>query len=327
MVSVLLTGAGGAGTIEIIRTLRALGGYRVVAVDASAYAHGLVEADSGYVVPLASEPDFTDALSSIIARERVDYVVPLVDEEILLIHEVAAGSTATVIAPNAGFCATMMDKYDSMNALGAAGVAVPETWLAGDEVPRDVFPVVVKPRSGRGSRGLGFFDTPSTLGAHLEAMGQAAEGFVVQRRAIGAEYTVSGVGGLDGQLLAVVPKEVLLKRGVTLAGVTRRHAGIEEVCRAVNERLSPMGPFNVQLIEDLDRGPLVIEVNPRYSTTVALTIAAGVHEIDLVVRHHRGDAVGWTDFKPDLVMLRHQEQEYLSEDDLAARAVAMRWGG
>ena len=56
----LVTGAGGAGTIEIIRTLKKLQRYRIIALDASPYAVGFASADRGYVVPLAVDPSFRE---------------------------------------------------------------------------------------------------------------------------------------------------------------------------------------------------------------------------------------------------------------------------
>jgi carbamoyl-phosphate synthase large subunit len=69
----------------------------------------------------------------------------------------------------------------------------------------------------------------------------------------------------------------------------------------------------VQLI--LDGTPRVIEINPRYSTTMALTLASGVNEVDAVLRHHRGEDPGQLTFTPDLMMLRYTGQIFVKESE------------
>jgi carbamoyl-phosphate synthase large subunit len=71
----------------------------------------------------------------------------------------------------------------------------------------------------------------------------------------------------------------------------------------------------VQLIVTSDGVPRVIEINPRYSTTMALTLAAGVNEVDAVLRHARGEDPGALTFTPDLMMLRYTAQIYVKESE------------
>ena len=84
-VRVLVTGAGGGGTIEIIKSLRTHG-YRVIAIDASKYSAGFELADSCYIVPEATSKDFASAVRQIIKSEAPTFVIPLVDEEIPIFH-------------------------------------------------------------------------------------------------------------------------------------------------------------------------------------------------------------------------------------------------
>ena len=313
-VKVLLTGAGGAGTIEIIRTLKETGRYRIIALDASPYAFGLKIADRGYVVPLVLSPGFEPTLEAIFEWEKPEFVIPLVDEEILLFHEIAPRFGAKVVAPTPEFCRMALDKWLTCRALRDAGVPVPETWLAssGEEVE---YPAVIKPRNGRGSRELAYLDGPDDLLAFLAHSPRPPDDYIVQRQIVGIEYTVSVVVGLGEDLLAVVPKEVVVKRGITQVGVTRVVAEIDRLCYKIQEQIPAGGPFNVQLIMGMDCVPYVIEINPRYSTTVALTIAAGVNEVDIVIQNALGKSFVPQTFRPDLFMIRHYTQTYVSEKD------------
>jgi carbamoyl-phosphate synthase large subunit len=314
-IKIVLTGGGGAGTIEAVKALKAEG-YAVVTADATPSSAGLSFADRAYVVPFGADDQFIPALRELIRREHPDYIVPLVDEEIPKVHAFvrAEAPSIKVVAPSPAFCDLVLDKWTMARALDERGLSVAPTWLASDAGDA-TYPAIVKPRQGRGSRGLAFLDSPGDLARYLEAAPKSADQFIVQPRLTGPEFTTSVVVGLDNTLLSIVPKEAVDKRGITQIGVTRVVPEIDQLCRDLTRELMPHGPFNVQLILGADRVPRVIEINPRYSTTIALTIAAGVNEIDAVLRHDRGLSPGQLTFEPDLMMLRYTAQIYVNERD------------
>jgi carbamoyl-phosphate synthase large subunit len=313
---VLLTGGGGASTTAVLKSLVDLG-YEVLSADASVYAAGYAVAKRGFVVPFATDPAFAQKFGEILAEERPDFVIPLVDEEIAIVHRLVAKSFAPamrVVAPRLQFCEDMLDKWVMYERLSAAGLSVARTWLASDAADA-TYPAIVKPRTGRGSRGLAFLESPGDLARYLLDAREPADRYVVQERVMGAEYTNSVVVGLDGEILAVVPKEVLAKKGITQLGVTRANAAMDQLGRDIQRHLRADGPFNVQLMLREDGVPFVFEINPRYSTTTVLTIAAGVHELDEVMRRASGLPPGRLTFEPDLVMLRHATQIYVRENE------------
>lgn len=313
--TLLITGGGGAGTIAVIQSLKALG-YEVYAADATAHSAGLSIADRGFVVPFAVDPAFLDAMREVLRATDPDYLVPTVDEEIVLLHDLVSREfpRTRVLAPRPAFCRQMLDKYRMYEALTAAGLRVARSWLAND-ASSCTYPAIVKPRVGRGSRGLAYLDSAADLEDYLRGASSGADHYVVQERGFGAEYTTSVVVALDNTLLSIVPKEVVSKKGITQVGVTRKSTSIDVLCRGIATKLEPYGPFNVQLMLDKDDSPLVFEINPRYSTTVALTLEAGVNEVDEVVRRFLGLPAGQLDFEPDLMMIRYPTQLYVRERD------------
>jgi carbamoyl-phosphate synthase large subunit len=312
-IKVFFTGGGGAGTIEAVKALKAAG-YAVVTADATATSAGFAFADRSYVVPFGADEAFIPALREIVARENPDFIVPLVDEEIPKVHAYirAEAPHIRVIAPSPEFCDLVLDKWSMAETMTARNLSVARTWLASD-ADAATYPAIVKPRQGRGSRGLAFLDGPQDLARYLVEAAKPADHYIVQERLFGPEFTTSVVVALDGTFLAVVPKEAVDKRGITQVGTTRAVPEIDRLCRQIADELDPRGPFNVQLIFGADRVPRVIEINPRYSTTMALTLAAGVNEVDAVLRHARGEDPGRLTFEPDLMMLRYTAQVYVKE--------------
>lgn len=320
----MVTTAGSAPTPGTILHLRSQG-YRVVATDVDPTAPGLYLADRGHLVPPGDSEAFLPRMRALCAEEGAVAVVPLVDEELLHVGGLAEDGVA-VLLPLPEFVATCLDKYRLMRELDAAGIGIPRTRLA-SEWPTDTFEavqgLVVKPRSGRGSRGVRIIDSVGDLARVVAESGHPADELIVQERITGPEYTVSVVVWRDGEVQAVVPKEVVLKQGVTKYAVTRRNEAVIETCRAIQESLRADGPFNVQLCLDEGGAPRVFEINPRFSSTSALTSAAGVDEIAGLV----GQAVGGgprlaDDWREGVTMVRRWTDEFIDEEQFASHGIS-----
>ena len=299
--------------IRIIQTLRQVGCYQIVTCDALPYSYWLKIADAGYVVPEGNSPEFQKALEIILDRERPHYIVPIIDTEIAAFHQLAGRFETRVVAPVPAFCQMAFDKWLTYQGLSAAGIPMPETFLATVDAQQVPYPAVIKPRSATGSRGVAYLNHPRDLEAYLAEATRPADAYIVQRRLRGKEYSVSAVVALGGPLLAVVPKESIIKKGMSIVAVTRRCPEVEVLCQRIHDQLRPDGPFNLQLFLDDEGRPYVLEINPRFSGSIPLTIAAGVHELDLIIRHAEGDSLGQIDFTPDLLMIRYHTDEYQPE--------------
>lgn len=314
--SVLLTGAGGAGTIAVIQSLKAMKRYRIITGDASAHAGGYAFADRSYVMPWVIDPKYEGVVRSILAEERPDFVIPLIDEEIGLVHALVAREfpTIKVVAPRPEFCEDMLDKWRMAQRMTELGLSVAKSWLASD-ASAIAFPAIVKPRVGRGSRGFAVVETKAALTEYLARAKGSPDDFVVQEQLTGREMTTSAVVALGGPLLAVVPKEATVKKGITQVGVTRAIPAVDKLVRDIQERMRADGPFNVQLMLGADGVPKVFEINPRYSTTVALTLGAGLNEVDVVLRHALGEEIppSMLEWKADVMMVRYTAQAFVDE--------------
>ncbi len=323
--TVVVTTAGSASTPGTILHLRSRG-FRVVATDVDPTAPGLYLADRGCLVPPGDSEAFLPRMRQLIAEEEPVAVIPLVDEELLAVGTLD-GPATSVLLPRPGFVRTCLDKYVLMCELEAAGVGVPRTWTASrwpaqtaDSAPEGL---VVKPRSGRGSRGVAFVDSARDLARVVAEGGYGSDDLIVQERITGPEYTVSVVVWRDGEVQAVVPKEVVLKQGVTKYAVTRRNQAVIETCRAVQRALRADGPFNVQLCLDPEGRPRVFEINPRFSSTAALTVASGVDEITGLLRQATaGGPRIRDDWQEGVAMVRRWTDEFLSETQFASHGIS-----
>lgn len=300
--TVLVTGAGGAAVPDLIRHLR-VRGYRVVATDCNALAAGLCFADKGLCVPRGDAPEYLPELREVCRRERVQAVVPLVDEELLKAIELEADGIP-VILPLREFVGMCLDKWTLMKALEAESIPVPRTMQPTD--PDHNWPVIVKPRRGHGSKGARVCCSPEDYHDAQDSIAGNASGYIIQDYITGTEYTVSVVCWRDGRARAIVPKRIIDKRGITYRAVTERNKRIEALCEEIQAKLRADGPFNVQCIVDDSGEPYVIEINPRFSGTTNLTRAAGVDEVGGMLKLALGgEAAFFAPWLEGVTLVRH----------------------
>ena len=323
MITVLLTGAGGAAVPGLIQHLQSNCGCRVLAADMDRHAAGLYLAEKGFVIPAGASPDFLPAIRCICRQEKVDVFMPLVDEELLAALELETEGIA-VLLPRREFVADCLDKFKLMQKLKSAGIPIPDTRLASGDLTGINFPAIVKPRTGRGSRGIGVVHSQAELADFLKTSLFLPEALIVQTYIDGTEFTISVTVWRDGKVQAIVPKEIICKKGITRLAVTRHNSSIDALCRAVQDGLHADGPFNVQLrLSNRTREPLIFEINPRFSTTVSLTIAAGVDEVGALIRQAVGqdDAKLHNDWRDGIVLFRRTLDEFVDETRFLSRSV------
>lgn len=322
MVTVLVTGASGVGGSAAVRSLQDRTEHDVVAVDMEPTAAALCTADRMRAVPPASSDEWVPEMAAVVEEFDVDAVVPLVEEELVRLGDLRAAVPDGVafVAPRDGLIERTTDKYAFSQLMEERGLAVPNTYLAGDAaaVPPSDFPAMAKPRRGRGSDGVTYLEDRDELRNYLASTDRDPDEVIVQAHVEGTEYTTSVVVTSDDDLLAVVPKRVVEKRGNTYRGVTEAEPAVVRSCRNVFEELRPHGPLNAQQVVDEESGEVhTIEVNPRFSSTACLTVAAGVDELDLLVREFCGESVAEPEgFAEGVHLVRHTDERFVTEAEL-----------
>jgi carbamoyl-phosphate synthase large subunit len=316
-VTVLVTGAGGPAGVAVIRSLMRRGGIRVVAADMDAYASGLylVPAADRRLVPAGLAADFGDRLLTLCVDEQVDVLFPTVDVELPVIARRAAEFAEHSIAlasPSLETLTVCLDKL--LLAQRCVGVLpVPRTELLSPAaVEGRSFPVIVKPRRGAGSRGIRLVESA----AELLALG-TDDTLLVQDHLPGEEYSVDVLAGLDGSVIAAVPRSRLrVDSGVSVAGRTVRDPELESAARAVAAAVGLTTVANVQLKRDAAGRAALLEVNPRFPGAMPLTVAAGVDMPSLTMDLMLGRPVpGRVEFR-ELAVVRYLEDVFLDPSEI-----------
>lgn len=278
--TVVVTGAGGPAGIAVLRELTAL--TTVVAADADPTAAGLRLAPLSGLLPHCGDPDFPAAVVDLCVRTGATALVTTVAEEMLACHaqqELLQGAGIATWLPPAATVTDCIDKWRFAQRIAQAGVPAPATGLGG--VAGVPGPWVVKPRFGRGSRDVYLVDTQEDAAWALARLREP----IVQTRLTGREFTVDTLSGRDGELLAAVPRwRVETKAGISTKGVTFTSARLRDVVAHLLHTLAMTGPANVQGFFDHDGAISIMEVNPRFSGGLPLSLAAGAQLVEEYVR-------------------------------------------
>ncbi|MBI2309894.1 ATP-grasp domain-containing protein [Candidatus Collierbacteria bacterium] len=279
---VLISGVGGSLFPYFIEKLEKK--YRLVLIDSNDVVKHTYPNSNIIVVPSVKDPQYRTVIDKLIRNLHVDYYIPLIDEEILQAIEIAKTQrNLKLIAPNQSFVQLCLDKFRLMKKLTQLQISQVLTWRADRGPARLSFPVFLKPITSRGSRGARRIDNMEQLQAYFLFESYSKYDVMIQEYLEGEEYTVSVAVNNLNHLIAIVPKQVILKKGITLHAVTRKNEIISAICRVIVDKLKPYGPFNVQLKVCKDQVK-IFEVNPRFSTTSVLTCEAGVNEFDLCMK-------------------------------------------
>jgi carbamoyl-phosphate synthase large subunit len=315
---VLVTGIGGPSGVCILQAL-AERPVTLLAADIDPFAAGLylVEPDRRVILPRGDDDTFADILLAWCEREAVDVVVPTVDSELVPLASRRAqfehAGVRLVLAPLETL-EVCLDKW-ALHRRCDGQVRVPDTVLvdAAFDPAAAPLPAIVKPRVGSGSRGIHRVDRVEQL-ARLERDGS----LLVQELLPGAEYSLDVLATGQGRVIAVVPRERLkVDSGIAVTGRTRHDDRLETIGREVAELIGLTGVANVQVKGDLHGEPALLEVNPRFPGTMALTVASGPDMPWLCVADALGDSTP-DEMLPfaDIAMVRFFQERFLPFEEI-----------
>src|SRR5262245_36043691 len=322
-VNVLITAA--SRRVPLVRAFRnaveKTGHGRVVTTDMNPMSPALYFGHKNYVVPMTTDKHYIPIIESICDAEGINLIIPTIDDELPVFGrsltrfeqagiDIAVSSERTSIICN--------DKYETYVFCTATDIRTAATYLPQDlDFARLQYPVYVKPRLARGSVNVFLASNQTQLRGFLDYVPDA----IVQERLTGAEFTVDVLCDFNGQTLSIVPRErLVIRAGGSDKEITRRHPEVMAFARDVAEQLGIVGPANIQCKWD-GKGATLIEVNPRFSGGIALTIAAGADFPAWLVQLKAGIRVPpqLGKFQDGLAMMSFEESVFAPDAELNAR--------
>ena len=316
--NVLVTSAGRRVSLvqAFAEAVKVRGGH-VFAGDASGLAPALYKVDGAFRLPPVKSEAYIPELLSLVQAHDLGLIVPTIDTELEVLAENAqafADAGCKVLVSSPAFVALSGDKWLTQRAFAEHDVDVPQGWtvaeLTGAELPEQLF---VKPRDGSSSRDI-YRATPETLTSILARVPNA----IVQEELTGPEITIDALIDFDGRPLHYVPRiRIRTLAGESIQGVTIADNDIREwLTRLLNvaAELGARGPITLQAFLT-KRGPVLIEVNPRFGGGFPLAYAAGGHYPDWLLALLHGETVGPSlgAYTVGLYMTRYNVEHFTTE--------------
>jgi carbamoyl-phosphate synthase large subunit len=319
-INVLITAA--SRRVPLVRAFRnaveRFGGGRVITTDINPLSPALYFGHKHHIVPLTTDRNYIPQIEAICDVEDVNLVIPTIDDELPTFGRARdrfaqLGIAVAVSSENTSI--TCNDKYETYLFCERNGVRTAKTSLAGDIDFESVrYPVYVKPRFGRGSVNVFAVHNQAQLRLFLDYVPNA----IVQDHLPGTEFTVDVLCDFSGRVLSIVPRErLVIRAGVSDKGITRNNGDVVAFARDVAEKLHIIGPANIQCKWD-GRNASLIEVNPRFSGGIPLTIAAGADFPMWLVQLAAGAELKpqITKFQNGLAMMSFEESVFATEAEL-----------
>ena len=316
-INILITGAGTVTCQSVIKGLRLQNDYqvRIVTVDMKAINAGRPMSDAFYQIPAANDDQFINKMLNICQKEQIDLLIPIVDYEFekfaLLRDEFEAIGTKVLISDYDSL-RKANNKWLTYNFFKELEIKTPVSYLPEDiNLEKITFPLFIKPcNMGRASIDSYLIEDMEDLRFYLRKVKEP----LLQQAIKGKEYTVDVLCDFDGNPLGgVVRERELTKSGVSYIGHTLHHPEMLEQAKKIAKALKIIGPANIQCFEN-DEGIFFFEVNPRYSGTLVLSIAAGFNSPRYLLDLIAGNQPEIKDYKA-VSMYRFWEEMYYDEKE------------
>ena len=176
------------------------------------------------------------------------------------------------------------------------------------------FPFIVKPRFGHTSENV--FLVKSEIELH-EAIQKCPKPIIQEYLGDSEQEYTCGATCIDSEIVTLISLRRTLKNGNTQQAFCERTEEIDEYIRKLTLSLNPYGPINFQL-RLIDRGPVVFEINTRFSGTTPIRALFGVNEVEAMVNRIMGTKTGSDYREKDGVVIRYFENRFVPWDQYRA---------
>jgi carbamoyl-phosphate synthase large subunit len=273
--TILVPGAAAPAGINAIKSLK-MGGFRgkIVATDSSYLSPGFFMCDVNEVIPEAENHFFIDRLIDIVSKHHVNMLLPTSGFDIYPyseFREQLLKSGAYPVVSDKDSLVTCRDKMLTFERLSRK-FDLPFTTTDPSEI--NSFPIVAKPRYGKGSRDIMILNDSDDVRYVTSKMMD----LIFQEYLPGTEYTIDVLSNLEKKALLAVPRiRIQTKAGISTKGRIIRNKKLESDSKQIADFIGIRGPCCIQMKEDANGTMKLVEINPRMGGGTIFTTLAGAN--------------------------------------------------
>jgi len=292
MTCVLVTDASKRETLAIVRSLSKKGIAVTVGEDRKlccSFFSKYIKNKIIYPNPAENPFSFIKSIYELVKRSKYDVIFPVDDQTTILFSKYKDKLSKYTKVPVADYETIMKgrDKAKTIKIAMENGIPCPKTYFVDDieEIRKDEieFPVVIKPRESSGARGIAYVNSLEELMREYKKVKKRYGTPLIQEYIPhnGGHYSVCALFNYDSEPRAIFVYKELRQYPIT-GGPATFSVSVEktDVLKYAIKLLKAMKWYGVAhldfLIDSRDKKPKLLEVNPRFWSSLELAILSGV---------------------------------------------------
>jgi carbamoyl-phosphate synthase large subunit len=226
------------------------------------------------VIPDIRQPEWIGQLTTVLSRNRIDYIFPansfIIDALLAERHQLAA----EIIIPNDKVCTIVRSKSRTYEHFRNT-IPTPRVHQSPAEVTQ--FPIFVKPDRGYGAQGAQLIRDDEQLSSAMRATPE----LLLMEYLPGREYTIDCFSTAEQGLLFCSGRERnRIRMGTSMNGILvddALNARFHRYAQRIVDSLGIDGAWFFQMKEDAEGELRLLEIEPRIAGTMALNRIRGVN--------------------------------------------------
>lgn len=277
--TVLVTGIGGNVGQGVLRNIRDLHlNLKIIGTNVETFSAGNYLCDYSYKVPYAFDENYISEIQKIVDFHKIDIIIPTTDYEIYYLSKNQKELNTIVVASEAEKAKIYLDKYLTFLHHKENTIPFAYSWLP-SEYDNSENEIIVKPREGRGSRGIQL--NPQNPKAFDDT-------FLIQPLHKGKELTTAFYVKKDGTLHGLFTMERELSNGATSKSKTCKtyDEELEKIIKKMIALPGLRGSINLQSIVNENGEIFPFEVNCRISGTNSIRHNLGFQDVKYTLQEY-----------------------------------------
>ena len=247
---------------------------KIVATDSTSLSAGFFMADVNEILPEADAQYYVKRLFEIVEKHHVQVLMPSSGYDIYPYsdnREALAKIGATAVVSDRDTLEICRDKLLTYKKMSGK-YNLPFTTADPDKVKS--FPVIAKPRFGKGSRNVIKVNNEADLRYIASNFGNT----IFQEFLPGVEYTIDVLSDMNKKPIIAVPRiRLQTKAGISTKGRIIRDADLETTCMNMAREIGIRGPSCIQMKESSEKQLKLIEINSRLGGGTIFSTLAGAN--------------------------------------------------
>jgi len=286
---VLVPGASAPPAINTIKSLKMVNyPVKIISSDTNPISAGFYLSDAHEVLPEVENQSYTTRLFEIISKHNIGILMPSSGYDIYNFSRNKGNLLdrgAVAVVSDEDVMEKCRDKMETFTFLSQK-FASPYTTVDPNKIIE--FPLIAKPRFGKGSKGVVKIDNDDDL----KYVQSKNDNLIFQEYLPGTEYTIDVLSDLEGEPIIAVPRiRLQTKAGISTIGKIVKDDSISETCKSIAKYLKIIGPCCIQMKETKDGILKVVEVNPRLGGGTIFTALAGANFPSMILDMVKGKKV------------------------------------